>query len=134
MTYRDVTLAPDDIEWDDGRDRFDRLQPLTFWHADDAFTHYVEQTGVVVALEEFTEFHRHIANQLIARAVKRMDAGDWASRTIRLCKALKRRRNMLRAWTVELLGVDEAEALFDVLDSRWPRAVWGSSPYARNEN
>jgi hypothetical protein len=133
MTYRDVTLAPDDIEWvDPSRERCGYLQPLVFnW---DAFNTHVEQVGVLVALEQFTEFHRHVANQLIGRAVKDPSSSGWAARTISLCHALKLRRGVLRARAIEVLGEGDALVLFDVLKSRWPRAVWGSSPYARNEN
>ena len=134
MTYRDVTLAPDDIQWDDGRERFAHLQMLSFWHADNAFNQYVTINGPVNVLVEFTEFHRHIANQLIVRGIDRMDVSDWAARTIRLCKALKRRRNMLRGVVGERFGETVLVELVTKLDARFPRAEWGTSPYTRKKH
>lgn len=124
MTYADVTLAPDDIEWEKPVSVYADLQDAVF---DDAlFAAFVEHNGVQVALEKVTEFHRVISNQLIRRAVSEYTSSKWAGRTIRLCRSIKRRRNELRRWLVANVGQDEGAKVISLLDDLYPRAEWGS--------
>lgn len=116
-------VTDEDVEWVRPVNKFDQYAPLI--RDNTAFNTFVEEQGVVVALEIFTEFHRHIANLLIARAIDDPTVSPWAWRTIKLCSALKRRRNYLRGVAYRELGEMEAGIIIHQLGERFPRAVWG---------
>jgi hypothetical protein len=122
VSYRDVTLSPDDIEWVREWPDPDGLKALVW---DDAgFAGYVEQHGLPEALERVTAFHRTIANQLIVRGVTERRQSDWTRRAVDLCRAVKRRRGQLRGRYQTEHG-SAAFVEFDRLDEKYPRAEWG---------
>lgn len=122
MTYSDVTLSPDDIEWVRVED------PVKIAVFDDtAFrdmltTHDTERT-----VELFHAFHRDIANQLIRTATKSPDVSAWAARAIGLCGAAKWRRNVSRAIFRAEHGVAAELEYRHQLATKYPRAEWGSA-------
>lgn len=121
--YRDVTLAPDDIEWE----RPERSQASLAIFSDRAFNAYVEEHGVDASLEKFTYIHRQIANQLISRAVdKDTPLGWWESRAIHAVHRAKKRRQQLRAMLRRRDGDVAAERVIAALTIRNPRAEWGA--------
>ncbi len=124
MSYADVTLAPDDIEWDDDRALRRRVVEAAF--SDRKFELFLVEHGLTVALELVTEQHRWVANQLIRVAAADPTASDWARHKIGRCNRLKKRRNQLRRLLTAEIGYDEAGVIIRALDERFPRAVWGS--------
>lgn len=122
MGYNAVTLGDEDVEWFDTE--YDDLKPALF--DDDGFREYTEALGLDAALEAVTKFHRVIANQLIVRAVTRVQENEWTARTITLCKRAKTRRNELRRYYGVQNGVPALIAIKRQLEFRYPRAVWGS--------
>lgn len=122
MTYMDVSLAPDDVEWDRWPDREDVKDACFDRHL---FELFVVEHGLVGALERVTQFHREVANQLIRRAVDDPLSSRWAGRTIWLCRHVKSRRDELRRMLYREHGYEDAHAFIDGLDRRWPRAMWG---------
>lgn len=123
MSYIDVTLSPDDIEFDRWPDRED-VKEAAF--NDHVFEVFVVEHGLGEALELVSRFHREVANQLIVRAVTDPDSSRWARRTIALCNRVKRRRNQLRRLLAAEIGWAETGLIIDQLDELYPRAVWGS--------
>lgn len=123
MTYNDVTLSPDDIEWVREWPDPDGLKGKVW--SDTEFSAFVEQHGVTEALERVTAFHRTIANQLIERGVKSPRESNWAGRAIALCVQVKRRRGRLRALYIAEHGEVAGFVEFDRLDEKYPRAEWG---------
>lgn len=119
----DVTLSPDDIVFERWPDR-EHLKDVV--HDDALFAGFVEEHGPRVALELVTEFHRIIANQLIVRAVDTYQRAGWVGRTIRLCRAVKYRRNQARHILADLIGRDATREVIDLLDTIYPRAEWGA--------
>jgi len=76
VTYTDVTLSPDDIEWDQHR--------ANVWGAandPEEFDLFLDQRGIVPAIEYFYKAHRKIANRLIVAGVTQGDefpeAREW---------------------------------------------------------
>ena len=123
MSYSDVTLSPEDIEWDRWPDREDVKDAL---FNNNQFDLFLVSNGLDGALERVTQFHREVANQLIVRAVDTYRPGGWVGRTIRLCRRAKARRNQLRRLLAAEIGWDETQLVIDALDARFPRAVWGA--------
>lgn len=121
MTYRDVTLAPDDIEWDD---KESEVKASLF--VDEDFTDLVLEHTVEGALELVTAFHRKVANQLIAAAVDTCE-GRWEVRTIALSRRAKKRRQELRRWYMARHGQRALQDEVFRLDAKYPRAEWGSA-------
>lgn len=120
--YRDVTLAPDDIEWVAPVDR-ERLKDAAFDQA--VFDQILNDLGPKETLTQFTRIHRTVANQLIRKATFDPLSSAWARRAIGLCGRLKRRRNQARGVLRATVGVVEAERFIAALDYQFPRAVWG---------
>lgn len=121
--YRDVTLAPDDIEWDAPVGR-ERLKDAAFNRA--VFDEVLGGLGPVEALTQFTRLHRAVANQLIVTATDDPLSSSWAGKTIALCFRLKKCRNRAR-WAVrDALGTAGGDELIAALDVRYPRAEWGA--------
>lgn len=125
--YRDVTLAPDDIEWDRWPDREEVKDAL---YDDEAYAFFLIKHGLIGALEQITRFHREVANQLIVRAVDEYQRDGWVGRTMRLCRKAKWRRNQLRGLLRAEMGFREAAVAIEEIRLRNPRAEWGSE--ARN--
>ena len=124
MSYSDVTLSPDDIEWDD--ERMMRREIINAAYSQTRFELFVVEHGLTESLELFTERHRWIANQLIRVAADDPTASDWARHKIFRCNRLKKRRNQLRRMLAAEIGWDETRMVIDALDARFPRAVWGA--------
>jgi hypothetical protein len=128
MRYKDITLAPDDIEWlkpTDGAQGsgHDRLKWI-IWD-DDEFNAYVGEHGIEEAHERVHRFHRDVANQLIARGVRSRLESDWAWRAIGLCRQVKFRRQELRRWYQVHHGQTALMTEAARLDAAYPRATWG---------
>lgn len=123
MTYADVTLSPDDIEFERWPDR-ERIKDAVY--DDHMFELFVIEHGLHVALELVTQFHREVANQLIVRAVTDPRSSRWAGRTIGLCRRVKLRRNQLRRLLTSEIGWDECGVIIRQLDEMYPRATWGA--------
>lgn len=123
MTYRDVTLAPDDIEWFTKQPSNELLKDAVFNQS--VFDRLIADTGLDEALKLFTRLHRAVANQLIEYAVDDPDASDWGRRTIALCFRLKKRRNQLRGMLRARDGWDAVAVVVARYNEWWPRAVWG---------
>jgi hypothetical protein len=125
MTYSDVTLSPDDIDWDDGR--AERKWIIDAAYSQSQFELFVVEHGLPVALELFTEQHRWVANQLIRVAADDPHRSEWARHKIFRCNRLKKRRNQLRRMLAAEIGWDETQTVIDGLDARFPRAEWGTA-------
>ncbi|WP_341945685.1 hypothetical protein [Microbacterium sp. LWH11-1.2] len=123
-TYRDNTLAPDDIEWVWPND-FEDVKDAVY--DDEQFAMFLIGHGLIGALTRVHEFHRLVANQLIVRAVDTYTPVGWVGRTIRLSRRVKRRRNELQRLLTAEIGAREAEVVFADLKQRFPRAEWGSA-------
>lgn len=123
MSYIDVSLAPDEIEWERWPDPHGVVDAVFDNHG---FELFVVENGLLVALELVTQLHRTVANQLIRRGVDDPKSSRWAGRAIFVCRQVKWRRRQLRRMLVAELGRDEAHVVIDALDERFPRAVWGS--------
>lgn len=121
--YRDVTLAPDDIEWI-GVVTDAQLKDAVF--NQEQFDAVVAELGVREALNQFTRLHRVIANQLIVTATTDPLSSPWARRTIVLCFRLKKRRNQIRWMLRNEIGVPATDVVLAELDAQYPRAAWGS--------
>ena len=88
MIYTDVTLSPEDIYWDQHR--------ANVWSAANypaEFDLFLDQRGIVPAIEYFYKAHRKIANRLIAAGVTQGDefpeAREWiyAARVFKSARA-----------------------------------------------
>lgn len=125
MTYTDVTLAPDDIEWGRAGRPTEDVEAFKDSLFDDVlFAEYVAEMGVDDAVRAYTKFHRIVANQLIRRGVTDPDVSDWATRTIALCVRAKRRRQQVRQMLRDRDGT-AARDVIAALDVEFPRAEWG---------
>lgn len=122
VMFRDVSLAPDDVEWVRSDD--DDLKDALF--DDHQFELFVVREGLPVALELVTALHRKVANQLIRRAVSDRQSSRWASAAIHVCRQAKWRRRQLRRWLAAEVGRSEVDAPVEMLSLRYPRAEWGS--------
>lgn len=122
--YRDVSLAPDDIEWVHDNDH-DGLKSIVWDDTD--FHDYIALRGLEDALEAVHHFHRVIANQLIERATKDPESSDWAHRTISLCRRVKARRQELRRAYIVVYGPKALQLEVERLSDLYPRSVWGSA-------
>ena len=122
MTYSDVTLSPDDIDWDRPQDpvKVAVFDENAFWEI--LTTHGAERT-----VELFHAFHRDVANQLIRTATKSPDVSSWAARAIGLCGAAKWRRNMARRIYRLEHGVTAELEYRHQLATKYPRAEWGAA-------
>lgn len=120
--YRDVSLAPDEVEWVRWPDRED-VKDAAF--DDHAFELFVVEHGLVGALERVTQFHREVANQLIARGVRELST-PWRIRAVVLARAVKRRRGQLRGMLAAEVGWPVVNELVAELIVRYPRAEWCS--------
>lgn len=94
MTYADVTLSPDDIEW----------ERTNVWAAANntaEFESFLSQRGLEGAIEQFHKAHRMIANRLIEAGVTRgdefEDAPRWIFAARRFKSARKRATHRYRA-------------------------------------
>lgn len=123
-THRDNTLAPDDVEWVWPNDYEDVKDAV---YDDHEFAMFLIGHGLVGALTRVHEFHRLVANQLIARAVDTYVPGGWVGRTIRLTRRVKKRRNELQRMLRTEIGWDAADVIISELETRFPRAVWGTA-------
>lgn len=123
MTYRDVTLAPDDVEWSTDRPT-NPVKEAVF--DDDAFRSILTDKGARETLELFHKFHRDIANQLIVRAVVDACESEWTRRAVNLCRAAKVRRDVARRVFQVEHGVAAELEFRQQLRRKYPRAVWGS--------
>lgn len=129
MTYRDVTLSPDDIEWE-WADDYDGLKSIVF--DDDQFADFVDQHGLEIALEKVHRFFRAIANQLIERGVSKLDT-SWKNRAVRLSRAIKRRRAALVRAYRDAHGEADMQRFTTALALKYPRAVFGSYYATRDQ-
>lgn len=107
MTYRDVTLAPDDIEWH----RVDVWDAVRF---EDDFERYIEQVGLKKAIWEFARQHRIIADKCIQHP---NPPGKWVSAT----RTFKRARIDAFKIHEELHGVPETDRLRKEVREKYPR-------------
>lgn len=121
--YKDVTLAPDDIEWSTDRP----TNPVKEAVFDDAcFRSILTDKGARETLELFHKFHRDIANQLIVRAVTDACESEWTRRAVHVCRAAKVRRDVARRVFQVEHGVAAELEFRQALRRKYPRAVWGS--------
>lgn len=113
MTYRDVTLAPDEIEWD----------YTTVWEAtrsERELEDFVAQNGLDNAIEKLTAAHRIVANKMIAqKAHENMSGRNWqqayAARRFKKARAILNRRRE------ELCGQEDTQRFLLNLRKRYPR-------------
>lgn len=122
MTYSDVTLAPDDIEWV----RLEDPVEVAIFE-DEVFRNILLDRGPRDALDMFHAFHRKVANELIRTATDNPDASRWARRQIRLCGAAKWRRNTARRMFALKFGALAELRYRAELKAKYPRAEWGSA-------
>lgn len=94
MSYADVTLAPDDIEW----------ERTNVWAAANdrhEFENFITQRGLEEAIEQFHKAHRMIANKLIRAGVTSgdefEDAPKWIFAARRFKDARKKATHRYRA-------------------------------------
>lgn len=114
MTYRDVTLSPDDIEWDF----------TTVYRASrnaEALEDFVRENGLDGAIENLTRAHRIVANKLIRQqAHENMTKKNWqqayAARKFKKARAILNRRRE------EIYGFEDTQAFLIALRKRYPRA------------
>lgn len=126
MVYADVTLAPDDIEWE-------RVREKNVWHRaafnPELLEQEISERGIGHTLRQMTWMHRMVANQLLRAEISSHNVSDWGDRTIYLCNRLKRVRGMLRTRYAREVGEVQLEALIRECERAWPRAV----PYKTRE-
>lgn len=117
MKYADVTLSPDDIEWDDD-------ERVSVWAAANdvhCFELFISQRGLKDALRRFHKAHREIANRCIEAEYTHPDDSEEAKRWIFACRRFKSARNRANVRYRELYGASEAQEYRARLDSRYRR-------------
>lgn len=124
--YRDVTLAPEDVEWDDpARDLMSTLSNAV-WDEGTAWA-MIREHGIEVALEAVSRLRRVVANQLRRRAVTDLTDSEWSRRAGAKVIYLRQMRGKLRTEYRREYGNDRYMAWQKAFDRRWPRAEWGNA-------
>lgn len=107
MTYRDVTLAPEDIEWD-------RVTAWDAAHNQDSFNEFLGRQGLVRAIYEFARQHRIIADKCISHP---NPPSNWVYAT----RTFKRARIDAFKIHEELHGTEETDKLRKEVRDKYPR-------------
>lgn len=118
MTYTDVTLSPDDIEW--GR--------TNVWAAANdrsEFESFLSQRGLEGAIEQFHKAHRMIANRLIEAGVTSGDEFEDAPRWIFAARRFKDARKKATHRYRELHGIEQTFEFQKTMNDKYKRALAG---------
>lgn len=115
MTYADVTLSPDDIEWD-------RTNVWAAANDRSEFESFLSQRGLEAAIEQFHKAHRMIANKLIRAGITEVDqteeSAQWIFAARRFKDARKKATHRYRA----IHGVEHTFEFQHRLNVKYERA------------
>lgn len=117
MTYRDVTLSPDDIEW----------ERTSVWDAardSKTFDKFVRERGLEEVIRHFHKAHRAIADKLIEHQVTTGKEFPEASQWIFAARTFKNARKKATRTYRELHGDDETRALQIRLNSVYAKKLY----------
>lgn len=115
MRYQDITLSPDDIEW----------ERTSVWDAardSKTFDKFVRERGLEEVIRHFHKAHRAIADKLIEHQVSTGKEFPEASQWIFAARTFKNARKKATRAFRELHGDDETRALQTRLNSMYVKS------------
>lgn len=118
MTYADVTLSPDDIEWD-------RTNVWAAANDRSEFESFLSQRGLEAAIEQFHKAHRMIANKLIRAGITEVDRTEESAQWIFAARRFKDARKKATHRYRELHGVEQTFEFQKRMNDKYKRAIAG---------
>lgn len=117
MTYQDVTLAPEDIEW----------VKTPVWDAarkDEVFIQFLEERGLEEAIRHFHKAHRAIADKLIDNQVVTGKEFPEAWQWIYAARIFKSARKKATHRYREIYGEDATRTLQQRLNKKYAKKLY----------